>query len=96
MNVLTQAVDHLREDIQLYEAQLTAQKDETKAALQTLTEAATELEVNINASNSRDRLTATPTYESIVSYIAIFVIHVSLPAGGGCRVFIVDLFNDAT
>lgn len=45
MNVLTQAVDHLHEDIKLYEAQLAAQKDETKAALQTLTEAATELEV---------------------------------------------------
>ena len=45
MNLLTNAVDHLREDIQLYEAQLSAQKEETKAALQTLTEASTELEV---------------------------------------------------
>ena len=45
MNVLTQAIDHLREDIELFEAQLSAQKDETKAALKTLTEASTELEV---------------------------------------------------
>ena len=45
MNTLIQAVDHLREDIQLYESQMSAQKDETRAALKTLTEASTELEV---------------------------------------------------
>jgi len=44
VNVLTQAIDHLREDIELFEAQLSAQKDETRAALKTLTEASTELE----------------------------------------------------
>eukprot|EP00794_Sanderia_malayensis_P008980 gene8980-9938_t len=44
VNMLIQAVDHLREDIQLYESQLAAQKEETKSALQTLTEATTELE----------------------------------------------------
>ena len=45
VNKLVTLVDHLRGDISMYEAQITAQREETKAAVRTLTEASTELEV---------------------------------------------------
>ena len=45
VNKLVTLVDQLRGDISMYEAQITAQREETKAAVRTLTEASTELEV---------------------------------------------------
>lgn len=47
VDMLTQKVDHLREEITMYEAQCIAQSEETKAAQRNLSEALTEIEVNI-------------------------------------------------
>lgn len=47
MNKLVSAVDHLRGDIAMYDAQIQAQREETKAATRTLTDATTELEVGL-------------------------------------------------
>jgi len=44
VNKLVTAVDHLRGDIAMYEAQISAQREDTKAATRILTEASTELE----------------------------------------------------
>ncbi|KAK3733202.1 hypothetical protein QZH41_019682 [Actinostola sp. cb2023] len=44
VDMLTQKVDHLREEINMYEAQCIAQSEETKAAQQNLSEALTEIE----------------------------------------------------
>ncbi|XP_057311737.1 coiled-coil domain-containing protein 40-like [Hydractinia symbiolongicarpus] len=44
VNKLVSAVDHLRGDIAMYDAQIQAQREETKAATRTLTDATTELE----------------------------------------------------
>ena len=42
---LVERVDKLREEISMYEAQMTAQSEETKAAREALTEANMEIEV---------------------------------------------------
>lgn len=47
VDMLTQRVDHLREEINMYEAQCIAQSEETKAAQKNLSEALTEIEVKI-------------------------------------------------
>lgn len=47
MDRLTQTVDRLREEIDMFETQCVAQLDETKAAQKALSEATTEIEVNI-------------------------------------------------
>jgi len=44
---LTQTVDRLREEIDMFETQCVAQLEETKAAQKALSEATTEIEVNI-------------------------------------------------
>ena len=49
VDMLTQKVDHLREEINMYEAQCIAQSEETKAAQQNLSEALTEIEVGWTA-----------------------------------------------
>lgn len=43
---LTQTVDHLREEIAMFETQCAAQLEETKAAQKALSEATTEIEVS--------------------------------------------------
>ena len=48
MDRLTQTVDRLREEIDMYDAQCTAQLEETKAAQKALSEATTEIEVSVN------------------------------------------------
>ena len=56
VDMLTQRVDHLREEINMYEAQCIAQSEETKAAQKNLSEALTEIEVIlINMLTSSDR-----------------------------------------
>ena len=47
MDRLTQTVDCLREEIDMFETQCVAQLEETKAAQKALSEATTEIEVNI-------------------------------------------------
>ena len=47
MDRLTQTVDRLREEIDMFETQCVAQLEETKAAQKALSEATTEIEVNI-------------------------------------------------
>ena len=44
---MTQTVDRLREEIDMFETQCVAQLEETKAAQKALSEATTEIEVNI-------------------------------------------------
>ena len=44
---LTQTVDRLREEIDMFETQCSAQLEETKAAQKSLSEATTEIEVSI-------------------------------------------------
>lgn len=46
MDRLTQTVDRLREEIDMFETQCTAQLEETKAAQKALSEAITEIEVS--------------------------------------------------
>lgn len=48
MDRLTQTVDRLREEIDMFETQCAAQMEETKAAQKALSEAITEIEVNKN------------------------------------------------
>ena len=48
MDGLTQTVDRLREEIDMFETQCSAQLEETKAAQKSLSEATTEIEVSIN------------------------------------------------
>ena len=43
---LTQTVDHLREEIDMFETQCAAQLEETKVAQKALSEATTEIEVS--------------------------------------------------
>ena len=47
MDKLVERVDKLREEIAMYEAQLSAQGDETKSAKEALSEAYMEIEVSI-------------------------------------------------
>ena len=46
---LVERVDKLKEEIAMYEAQLTAQLEETKAAKEALMEAHMEIEVNMSS-----------------------------------------------
>ena len=48
MDMLVEKVDRLREAIAMYEAQLSAQTEETKATKETLSEAHMEINVSIN------------------------------------------------
>lgn len=48
MDRLTQTVDRLREEIDMFETQCAAQMEETKAAQKALSEAITEIEVSKN------------------------------------------------
>jgi len=50
---LVEQVDRLREEIAMYEAQLSAQSDETKAAKEALTEAYMEIDVCIKELNDK-------------------------------------------
>ena len=59
MDRLTQTVDRLREEIDMFETQCVAQLEETKAAQKALSEATTEIEVNIadeSINNYKDSL----------------------------------------
>lgn len=47
MDRLTQTVDRLREEIDMFETQAVAQLEETKAAQKALSEATTEIEVHV-------------------------------------------------
>ena len=56
MDRLTQTVDRLREEIDMFETQCAAQMEETKAAQKALSEAITEIEVSKNLNLFEDTL----------------------------------------
>ena len=78
MDMLTQTVDRLREEISMYEAQSIAQLEETKAAQKALSEAITEIEVH--AGLSRGTIPYADIPRSTVSPVEI-------PLCGGAGAF---------